>query len=136
MPDTRRRERLDTGLYVRTTGAGDTRYDVAVWQAGRQQVRALPAGTSEREARKASLRARAAATTGSAMLGAPMRFETLVVEYLEHAEARTRIVGKGRISETTVRTYTTRLRDYVTPVIGRRKLSELGKGDVLRVGTR
>jgi integrase/recombinase XerD len=32
-----------------------------------------------------------------------------------------------------VTTYTTRLRDYVTPTIGRRKLSELGKADVLRV---
>lgn len=46
--DTRRRERLDVGLYRRTTAAGDTRYDVAVWQGGRQQVRALPSGTSER----------------------------------------------------------------------------------------
>ena len=37
------------------------------------------------------------------------------------------------MSETTVQTYRTRLRDFVTPAIGRRKLSELGKGDVLRV---
>jgi integrase len=32
-----------------------------------------------------------------------------------------------------VATYRSRLRDYVTPALGRRKLSQLGKGDVLRV---
>jgi len=131
--DSRRRERLDIGLYRRTTAAGDTRYDVVVWQGGRQQVRALPSGTSEREARKAALRARAAASMGTAPLAAATRLEAVAAEYLEHAETRTRIVGKGRMSETTVATYRTRLRDYVTPTIGRRKLSELGKGDVLRV---
>ncbi|MBA2425007.1 MAG: site-specific integrase [Actinobacteria bacterium] len=131
--DTRHRERLDTGLYRRTTGTGDTRYDVVVWQGGRQQVRALPRGTSEREARKAALRARAAASTGTAPLALAHRLEAVVAEYLEQAENRTRIVGKGRMSETTVGTYRTRLRDYVTPTIGRRKLSELGKADVLRV---
>lgn len=131
--DTRRRERLDIGLYRRTTAAGDTRYDVVVWQGGRQGWRALPRGTSEREARKAALRARAAASTGTAPLASGARFEALADEYLEHAKSRTKIVGKGRMSETTVQTYTTRLRDYVTPTIGRRKLSELGKGDVLRV---
>ena len=131
--DSRRRERIDVGLYRRTTAVGETRYDVAVWQGGRQQVRALPRGTSEREARKAALRARAAATTGAAPIATALRLEDVASEYLQHAEARTRIVGKGRMSETTVRTYTTRLRDYVTPPIGRRKLSELGKGDVLRV---
>lgn len=118
--DTRRRERLDVGLYRRTTAAGDIRYDVAVWQGGRQQVRALPCGTSEHEARKAALRARAAASTGTGPLAAALRFETLAAEYLEHAESRTRIVGNGRMSETTVQTYRTRLRDYVEPVIGRR----------------
>jgi integrase len=131
--DSRRRERLDVGLYVRTTSRGEKRYDVAVWQGGRQQIRALPRGTSEREARKATLRARAAASTGTAPMGSAIRLEAVIDEYLEHAEGRTKIVGKGRISETTVRTYRTRLRDYVRPAIGRRKLSELGKGDVLRV---
>ena len=131
--DTRRRERIDVGLYRRTTAAGDTRYDVVAWQGGRQQVRALPRGTSEREARKAALRARAAASTGTAPMGSAMRLEALVDEYLEHAEARTRIVGNGRMSDRTVVLYRQRLRDYVTPAIGRRKLSELGKGDVLRV---
>ena len=125
--DTRRRERLDVGLYVRTTAAGDTRYDVAVWQGGRQQVRALPRGTSEREARKAALRARAAASMGTGPMGSAMRLEALVDEYLEHAEARTRVVGNGRLSDRTVVLYRQRLRDYVTPAIGRRKLSELGK---------
>jgi integrase len=131
--DTRRRERLDTGLYRRTTAAGETRYDVVVWQAGRQRVKALPAGTSEREARKAALRARAAATVGTAPIAPGRRLEHVAVEYLEHAQARTRIVGRGRLSETTLETYRTRLRDYVLPVVGRRKLSELGKADVLRV---
>ncbi|CAN5151397.1 site-specific integrase [soil metagenome] len=131
--DTRRRERLDTGLYRRVTTNGETRYDVIVWQGGRQQVKALPRGTSERDARKVSLRARAAASMGTAPLAAATRLEAVAAEYLEHAETRTRIVGKGRMSETTVATYRTRLRDYVTPTIGRRKLSELGKGDVLRV---
>jgi len=131
--DTRRRERLDTGLYRRVTTNGETRYDVIVWQGGRQQVKALPRGTSERDARKVSLRARAAASTGTALLSTARRFSLVVDEYLEHAEARTRIVGKGRLSDRTVDTYRERLRDYVTPVIGRRKLSELGKGDVLRV---
>lgn len=40
---------------------------------------------------------------------------------------------QGRMSATTVLTYRKRLRDYATPAIGRRKLSELGKGDVLRI---
>jgi integrase/recombinase XerD len=131
--DTRRRKRLDVGLYRRTTAAGDARFDVVVNQGGRQGWRALPRGTSEREARKAALRARAAASSGTAAMSSAMRLEALVAEYLEYAEARTRIVGKGRMSATTVQTYRTRLRDYVTSTIGRRKLSELGKGDVLRV---
>ncbi len=66
-------------------------------------------------------------------MASALRLEMLVAEYLEHAEGRTTIVGKGRMCETTVQTYRTRLRDYVTPTIGRRKLSELGKADVLRV---
>ena len=118
--DTRRRERLDVGLYVRTTAAGDRRFDVIVNQGGRQQVRALPRSTSEREARKAALRARAAATTGSAMVGSATRLSTVVDEYLEHAEGRTRVVGNGRLSDRTVVLYRQRLRDYVTPAIGRR----------------
>jgi integrase len=37
------------------------------------------------------------------------------------------------MSPTTVTTYRTRLRDYVSPALDRRKLSQLGRGDVLRV---
>jgi hypothetical protein len=133
--DTRRRERLDVGLYRRTTASGETRFDVVIWQGGRQGWRALPRGTSKREARKAALRARAAASTGTAQLGSTLRLSALVDEYLEHAEARTAIVGNGRLSGRTVDLYRQRLRDYVTPAIGRRKLSELSKGDVLRVLT-
>jgi integrase len=131
--DTRRRERIDTGLYRRVTAEGVTRYDVAIWQHGRQQVRALPAGTSEAQARKQALKARVAANDRQAPIAAAVRFDNVVRDYLDHAEARTRITGKGRMSPTTVQTYRTRLRDYVTPVIGRRKLSELGKADMLRV---
>ena len=131
--DSRHRERLDTGLYRRVTASGETRYDVATWHGGKQAVRALPRGTSEKDARRAALRARLAAADGIAPLASATRLEDLIAEYLSDAEARTRIVGKGRMSETTVQTYTTRLRDYVTPTIGRRKLSDLGKGDVLRV---
>jgi integrase len=131
--DSRRRERLDTGLYRRVTTSGETRYDVVVWQGGHQQVRALPRGTSEREARKAALRARAAASWGNAPIASALRLEVVVDEYLKVAEGRTRIVGKGRLSERTVETYRARLRDYVTPAIGRRKLSDLGKWDVLAV---
>jgi integrase len=131
--DSRRRERLDTGLYRRTTAAGEVRFDVAVWRGGRQQVQALPKGTTEAQARKAALRARAAASEGTAPLALARRFDAVAREYLDHAEARTRIVGKGRMSPTTVWTYRTRLRDYVLPTLGPRKLSQLGKGDVLRV---
>ncbi|MGH3143526.1 MAG: phage integrase central domain-containing protein [Gaiellales bacterium] len=106
---------------------------MAVWQGGRQMVRALPRGTTEKQARQEALRARAAAGDGRAPMSSALRFAAVATEYLEHAEARTRIVGRGRMADTTLRTYRTRLRDYVTPVLGRRKLSELGKGDVLRV---
>jgi integrase len=131
--DTRRRERLDVGLYRRVTKAGETRYDVAVWRGGRQQLGALRKGTTEAQARKAALRARAAASEGSAPLATAMRFSDLAAEYLVHAEARTKIVGKGRMSATTVQTYRSRLAMYVAPTLGRRKLSQLGRGDVLRV---
>jgi integrase len=131
--DTRRRVRVDTGLYRRRTAQGEIRYDVVCWQGGRQVVRTLPAGTSEREARKAALRARAAATSGRAAVSSPRRFAEVADEYLAHAQARTRLVGRARMSETTVELYRSRLRDYVLPVVGARKLADLDRRDVLRV---
>lgn len=131
--DTRRRERIDTGLYRRTTKTGDVRYDVVVWQGGKQQVQAQPRGTTEKQARQAALRARAAAGDGTAPLATAVRFGAVAADYLAHAEAQTKIVGKGRMSPATVQTYRSRLRDYVLPALERRKLSQLGAGDVLRV---
>lgn len=131
--DTRRRVRVDTGLYRRLTARGEARYDVVVWQGGRQHVRALPAGTSEREARKAALRARAAATSGRAGLSSSRRFSEVAEEYLAHAQARTRLVGRARMAETTYVLYRSRLRDYVLPIVGQRKLADLDRRDVLRV---
>lgn len=121
--DTRRRERLDVGLYRRITAAGETRYDVVVWQGGKQQVQAQPRGTTEKQARQAALRARAAAGDGTAPLATALRFGSVAEQYLDHAEGRTRIVGKGRMSTQTVATYRSRLRDYVTPALGRRALA-------------
>ncbi len=131
--NTRRRTRLDTGLYRRVTSTGETRYDVAVWQGGRQTLRALPPGTTERQARAEALKARATVANGGAPLGSAVRLDTVVNEYLDAAEHRTQITGKGKMSETTVTTYRTRLRDYVRPTIGNRKLSQLGRADVLKV---
>src|SRR5262249_11421035 len=103
--DSRRREQVDTGLYRRITKSGHVRYDVVTWQSGRQQVRALPPGTTEPQARKAALQARALAADGKAPVASALRLRDVVDEYLVHAEARTLIAGKGRMSETTLDTY-------------------------------
>lgn len=131
--DTRRRRRIDVGLYERVTAAGEIRYDVIVWQGGKQQVQAQPRGTTEKRARQAALRARAAAGDGAAPLATAVRLGKVIDDYLIHAEARTRILGKGRMSPTTLATYRSRLEEYVRPPLGQRKLSQLGAGDVLRV---
>jgi integrase len=44
---------------------------------------------------------------------------------------RTKLTGKGRVSERTVEVHEQRLRDHVHPALGHRKLSTLAKRDIL-----
>lgn len=129
----RRREKVGRGLYRRVTASGETRFDLVVYQGGKQAFQALPRGTTEAQARKAALKARAQAVDGAFPMASGLRFSQLVDDYLADAERRTRIDGKGRMSETTVRTYRSRLSDYVVPVVGSRKLAQLSTRDVLAV---
>lgn len=130
-----RRERVEPGIYKKYRGDDGWVYELYVKVNGRPRRRALPEGMSLAQARRALTKLRAERDAGTSPLGTrddPRLAEasTLAIASLR---LRTKLTGKGRISEATVESHEQRLRDHIHPALGRRKLSTLTKRDVLQL---
>jgi len=126
---------IEPGIYERTRSDGSRVYELYVKVNGSPRRRTLPKGTALQQARKALTKLRAERDAGHSPLGT--RDDPRLVEASEVAIAalrrRTKLTGKGRISEATVESHEQRLRDHVHPTLGRRRLSSLTKVDILRL---
>jgi integrase len=130
-----RRRRIEPGIHERVNSDGTTSLELTVKINGRTRRRTLPPGTTLAQARKARTKMLGERDAGRSPLGT--RDDPRLVDASCLAMAalrqRTKLTGKGRISETTVDSHEQRLRDHVHPTLGHRKLSTLRKRDVLNL---
>jgi integrase len=128
-----RRRRLEYGIYERERSDGTRVLELLLKVNSKLRKRTLPVGTTLAQARKARTKLAAERDAGRSLLG--VRDDPRLTEASELAMQamwqRTNLTGKGKVSERTVEGHEQRLRDYVHPLLGHRKLSTIRKADVL-----
>jgi integrase len=129
------RIRLEPGIYERTKADGSRVLELYVKVNGHPRRRVLPAGTSRAQARKAKTKLLTERDERRSPLATRdhHRLNEATALAVADMRRRTKLSGKGRMSERTVESHEQRLRDHVLPALGTRKLSTLTKRDVLRL---
>jgi integrase len=129
------RIRLEPGIYERRKADGSRVIELYVKVNGHPRRRVLPAGTSRAQARKARTNLMTERDERRSPLATreDPRLNEATTLAVAGMRRRTKLNGKGRMSERTVESHEQRLRDHVLPALGTRKLSTLTKRDVLRL---
>jgi integrase len=129
------RTRVEPGIYERIRADRSRAYELYVKVNGNPRRRVLPPGTSLAQARKAKTRLLTERDERRSPLATrdDPRLNEASALALTAMRRRTKLTGKGRMSERTVEVHEQRLRDHVLPTLGTRKLSTLTKRDMFRL---